>query len=265
MQNFEMFRGDETLKTEYITSEQILQKEQSKQKRLFDELERFFCSVFPKVKRPDLDEFIDHYFYTAQGDLDTWALLARNKQGQIVATNLFYYGKFSSYNGKTYLGAYAHIGALLPEYRGCGLGQTMAQNILMKFNPDIFMTSCVHAAAVHLWRGILQKGMVEGYEMYPRFDDEKKQVLTVPTPHLAFCVDAFATLFKAGVGEGCDKQTRNAIKNLTVLMTRKNLSLDYGHHPWQRDGKEDTLAGGLGVTSKDAIVITVLKNGLLES
>ena len=74
-----------------------------------------------------------------------------------------------------------------------------------------------------------------------------------------FAISIFKQLYLA-VFEGKQERVDTAIRNLTVLLVRKNIHEKmYDFNPWEKNGREDKLAKALGATEKDGILVMFRK------
>lgn len=249
------------MKTEVLSTDTILLLSGKIQEQLRTELGNLFHSAFPKMPEGECNYCVSEYFRRPGGTFGRVTILMRNEIGKLIATSIFDYGQMT-YGNRMMKGIYINNRVVLPEYQGFGLGQTMATKILMEWQPEVLLTTCAQSSSLHSWLGLLKKGVITGFEVYPRIEHgkEKDIIITVPYKDLDFVIHVFKQMYFA-VFEGNQERVDTAIRNLTVLLVRKNIHEKiYDFNPWQKSGREDKLAKALGLTEKDGVLVMFRKN-----
>ena len=246
--------------TEVITTNQILLRPVDVQEKLRGEIENLHTHAFPKISEKLLNVYVSDYFTQGNKNFQRQAILFRNKAGQLIATNICNCGEVE-YNNSVIKGVYLISSAVLPEYQGHGIGKNIGVKLLTEFKPDVLFTTSSQSSALHSRINLFKKGLVTGYEVYPRLEqtNEGDVLITLPFKDLDFAINAFKQTY-LGVVEGEQELIDDAIRNLTVFMVRKNVQGEmYDFNPWEKSGREDKLAKTLGVTSKDSVLVMFRK------
>jgi len=248
------------IKAEAVTTEQILSWADESQKKLKTELEYLISVAFPKLPEKDQNEFVQKFFRRLRGNFYRQAILFRNEKNELIAATVFDSGEIE-YNEKIIKTIYYILRIVLPEYQEFGLGKFMSSQILMKLQPDILLVTCYQSLSLHSWIGLFEKGAITGFEVYPRLEqtDGKDVLITVPFKNIDLVMHIFKQMFP-GVINYDQERIDKAIRNLTVLMTRKNDHEEvYDFNPWEKHGRKDKLAEALGLTYKDGVVVMFKK------
>jgi hypothetical protein len=248
------------IKAKVVTTEQILSWTDELQKKLKTELECLISVAFPKLPEKDQNEFVQKFFRRLRGNFYRQAILFRNEKNELVAATVFDSGEIE-YEGKIIKTIYYILRIVLPEYQEFGLGKFISSQILMKLQPDILLVTCYQSLSLHSWVRLLQKGLITGFEIYPRLEqtDGKDVLITVPFKDIDLVMHIFKQMFP-GVINYDQERIDKAIRNLTVLMTRKNDHEEvYDFNPWEKHGRKDKLAEALGLTYKDGVVVMFKK------
>jgi hypothetical protein len=265
---------EERLKTEVLTTDQILRWPDEAQKKLTTELRTMFREAFPKTSEEDINRCVGYAFKRPGGKFHRQITFLRDissrieellsKCSRLIAIIIIDRGEIE-YGNRVIHGIYVLLRVVVPEYQGSGVGNVLITNIVKEWQPDVLLTTCAQSATLHSWVRLPQKGEITGFEVYPRLDrvNGKDHVITVPYRAIEFVITAFKQ-FYFGVVDGKSELVDKAIGNLTVHMVRKEIYGEmYNFHPWKKHGREDTLANALGVTDKDGILIVLRKNNLV--
>ena len=250
----------EKINAEVVTTEQILDWSDSAQKRLKTELELLISVAFPKMPEKDQNEFVEKFFRRLRGDFYRQAILFRNENSELIAATIFDCGNVE-YEGRITKTTYFILRAILKEYQELGLGKFISSHILTQLQPDILMVTCYQSLSLHSWVGLPKKVGVSSFEVYPRLEQTngKDVLITVPFKDIDFVMHIFKQMFP-GVINYDQERIDKAIRNLTVLMTRKNDHEEvYDFNPWEKHGRKDKLAEALGLTYKDGVVVMFKK------
>lgn len=250
----------EKIKAEVVTTEQILDRTDAEQKKLKTELEYLISIAFPKMPEKDQDNFAQKFFRKLKGDFHRQAILFRNERNELVAATVFDSGEIE-YEKTTIKTIYYILRIVLPEYQEFGVGKFISSQILMQLQPDILMVTSYQSLSLHSWVGLSQKGTITGFEVYPRLEhrDGKDVLITVPFKEIDLVMHIFRQMFP-GVINYDQERIDKAIRNLTVLMTRKNDHEEvYDFNPWEKHGRKDKLAEALGLTYKDGVLVMFKK------
>jgi len=258
-QEIKILKGGEQIKMELIATDQILLWSAEAQENLRRELEYLFPVAFPKMPEKDWKDFVANYFRQPSGKSYRQAFLIKNGEDKLIAATIFDQGRID-YCGNVMKGIYLITCTILPKYQNIGLGKTVVSKILMELKPDIFFTTCYQSPALH-WVDLPKKGLVTGFESYPRLERRNGEEVLITAPYKDF--DFFINAFKEnylGVAKGDQGILDGVIGNLTVIMVRKNDHEEvYDFNPWERNGREDRLAKALRLTDKDGVLVIFRK------
>lgn len=245
-----------------VTTEEIVNRPRTDQKRLWQEIDGVVSDAFPKMTPHDREEYVGAYFKLLGKRVQRQGILFREDDGRLVAACLFDQGEIE-YENRFYIGGYSILRAIRKEYQSSGMGQLLSSKVLMELQPDIFLANTYQSNSLHAWIRLVQNGFVTGYEVYPHFENVngRKELITAPFKKLDFIISAFRQVFIWL----CEKPeiVEKEIRNMTVYMARKNNHNEvYPYDPWRKDGREDVVAKKLGVTYKDGVmVVFIKKNG----
>ncbi|MDD4393775.1 MAG: hypothetical protein PHQ97_13620 [Desulfobacterales bacterium] len=247
-----------TIRAEAMTTADILQWPDKAREKLKSELEELLVRVFEDMPE-EQKQFAAYYFKKPEKLFQRQVILFRDHCGKLVATTILDQGSVQ-YNFRTLQGIHMMVRAVLPEYQSSGIGKTIAAKMLMELQPDVLFTTCAQSSSLHSWIQLVQKGVVTGFEVYPRFEENggAKQLVTVPFTDIDFAVTTFKQVY-IGFADGQQDWIDNAIRNLTVLMTRKNIHMPYVFHPWEKNGRKDELAAALGISRDDGMLVMFKK------
>lgn len=260
LENFEVDLPEERIKAEVVTTEQILEWSDAAQKKLRAELEYLISVAFPKMPKKDQLEFVEKFFRKLRGNFHRHAMLLRNEKSELIAVSSFDCGEIE-YDKRIVKTIYYVLRAILKKYQSSGLGQLMGTKVLMGLQPDIMLLTSYQSAALHAWVRLNEKGLITGFEVYPRLEQtEGKDVLiTVPLQDRDMVIHIFKTMFP-GVVNYDQERINHVLRNLTVFMIRKNDHGDaYDFNPWEKNERKDKLAEALGVTDKDGVLVVFKK------
>lgn len=241
------------------TTDEILQRADYDQRQLRASLENVVPRAFPKMSPEEQEEYVGAYFKLPGPKFQRQGVLLRNESGKLIAAGLFDQGEIT-YRGKSLKTGYSLLRAILPEYQGIGIGQTLSAKVLTDFQPDIFFANTYQSSSFHAWADLPQKGLVSGFEVYPRFDAANGEdiLVTVPYKELDFILSAFRQTYLRFIEQ--PEIVEKEVRNLTIFMVRKdNHGELYDFDPWQKDGREDKMAKTLGATYKDGIMVIFIK------
>ena len=250
----------EKIRAKVIFTDQILLWPDEAQERLSGELENLFSQAFPRMSGEERQDWVRLFFNKPGGRYHRQAILFRNDSGDLVAASTFDCGEVE-YGCNLLKGVYLIGTAILPAYQDFGLGQTVGARILTELQPDVLLTTCAQSSSLHSRVSLSQKGLVTGFEVYPRLEQEggSDVLKTVQPDQLDFVTSVFKQLF-LGVVEGSREDVTEAMQNLTPQMVRKNLYSDmFDFNPWKKNGREDKLAKALGVTDRDGVLVMFKK------
>jgi len=248
------------LEAKVILIDQILRWPDEAQQRLSGELEYLFSQAFPKMSGKERQDWVRLFFSRPGKRYHRQAILFRDDSGELVAASTFDCGK-ADYGGNLLKAVYLITTAILPAYQNCGIGQTVGAKILTELQPNVLLTTCAQSSSLHSRVSLSQKGLVPGFEVYPRLEQEggTDVLKTVQPDQLDFVTSVFKQLFLGVVG-GSRKEVTKAVQNLTPDMVRKNLYSDmFDFDPWEKHGREDKLAKALGVTDRDGVLVMFKK------
>lgn len=230
------------------------------------ELENLFRCAFTKMPKKVYKEEVAYTFKTPGKNLQRQNILYRSDTYQLIAALIFDYGDIT-YKEKMMQGIYILNRVVLPAYQSFGIGKSLAIKVLLEWQPDVLFTTCGQSSSLHSWVELPQEGLITGFEVYPRLEENQNgtMVITVPCKDRDFAISAFQQTY-LGIVEGKQEAVNKAVRTLTGLMVRKNMyGARYDFHPWKKNGREDELAKMLGVTNKDGILVMFRKKGLLQT
>ncbi|MEZ4527797.1 MAG: hypothetical protein R2941_17930 [Desulfobacterales bacterium] len=245
--------------TETFLTDRILQSEKEKQ-CLRSAIAELYLLAFPHLPEDKRKICIDDYVTPGCGNFRRQVILLKNERGRLIAANICNCGKFA-YEGNTVNGVYLISTAVLPEYQSHGIGKHIGVKLLTELRPDVFFTTSTQSSALHSRVRLVEKELVNGYDVYPRLvkKEEGEILVTVPYKDLDFAINAFIQTY-LGIVDGNWKKVHEAVRNLTVLMVRKDLQEENEEvNPWEKNGREDRLAKALGVKPKDAVLVMFKK------
>lgn len=238
---------------------EILRWPDEDRQRLRLELKRLFREAFVRMPMGELQDWVGDYFTAPARGLQRHALLLADDADQLAATTLFDCGPLEG-GGRTLQGIYIVDRAVAPAYQGCGLGQNMAAEILVQFQPDILMTTCTQSASLHSWIRVVRQAFAGTFEAFPHWEQETLQPL--PATLFELAVSAFRRLY-LGVAGGAQEQVDRAVAGLSPLLVRKGVYGErYDSLPWEQRGRKDVLAQALGAGAGDGILVVVLRREL---
>lgn len=235
------------------TTHEVLKWTTEKQSFFKTEIKTFLSQVFPDEK--DWSQFLRYYFQIPSGEFHRQFLSFRNGDGQLIASHIFDQG-IVEYDGVQYKGIYIIVTGILENYQNLDIAKTIAIKLLAELRPDILMTTCAQSSALHSRINIVLKGVITDYDVFPRLENGK--LISFPFKELDFAISVFKQLYR-GFAENQEQRIDRAIKNLTVLMARKDIEMNYGFHPWHKNGRVDHLAVALGLTEKDGVLVIFRK------
>jgi hypothetical protein len=248
------------LKAKVILTDQILRWPDEAQERLSGELEYLFSQAFQRMSGKERQDWVRLFFNKPGGRYHRQAILFRDDSGDLVAASTFDCGEVE-YGGNILKAVYLITTAILPPYQNCGLGQTVGARILTELQPDVLLTTCAQSSSLHSRVSLSRKGLVTGFEVYPRLEQEggTDVLKTLQPDQLDFLTSVFKQLFLGVVG-GSREDVTKAVQNLTPHMVRKNLYSDmFDFNPWEKNGREDKLAKALAVTDRDGVLVMFKK------
>jgi GNAT superfamily N-acetyltransferase len=250
------FQNDGLL-AEVLTVKQILRLPQSEQQALQAELIPVFNSGFPA--EDDWSYFVRLYFHEPPTSFQRQAILFRDSDKQLVATTIFDRREIV-YEGKNVQGIHIIVSAVLPEYQGQGIAKFVGARILQQLQPDVLMTTCAQSAALYSRINILHTYSLPEFEVFPRIErvGGQESIVTFPTRDLDFAIQVFKALY-AGFVHDAQGRIDRAVRNLTVLLARKNINLTYPFHPWRRNDRHDPVAAALGLEERDGVLVIFRK------
>jgi hypothetical protein len=239
-----------------FTTDQILLWSERDRARLRQELEALYAQAFPRMSKHSLEEFVCHYFRPPVEKFQLYAMFFRNPSRDLVATSIFVSGEVT-YAGIVMNGAQIIVSAVSPEYQGAGIAQIIGVKILTEWRPDVLFTTCAQSAALYARIGLVEKALINEFEVYPRLErrDDQDIVVTVPYKDLDFAITTFMQTYFVGFASGNQETANKTLRNLTVLMARKEIDVSYGFDPW----KDDKIAKTLGVGVNDGVLVMFRK------
>jgi hypothetical protein len=257
-------RRNEVIKAEVLTTDQILLWSETARIQLRQELEALYSQAFSNMSKSSLEEFVCHYFRQPVEKFQIYAMFFRNQAHTLIATSIFVYGEVT-YEGVAMKGAQIIVSAVMPKYQDLGIGQTIGAKILMEWQPDVLFTTCAQSSALYSRIGLVKKSLVTGFEVYPRLEKREQEeiVVTVPYRDLGFAVSTFSQTYLVGFAKGNQQAAEKAMRNLTVLMARKEIDVSYDFDPWNNQEREDKIAKALGVGANDGILVMFRKTSEL--
>lgn len=250
-------RQGEELLGEVLTVGRILGCSQSQQQALETELALVFESGFPA--KEDWGYFVWLCFHEPATVFQRQVILLRNADRRLVATTIFDQRELV-YAGKTTQAIHIIVSAVLPQYQGRGIAKFLGTHILQAQQPDILMTTCAQAAALHSRIRLLDTYQIPGFEVFPRIERTGGQeaIVTFPLRELDFAIQVFRAVY-AGFVHDNQERIERAIRNLTVLLARKNINVTYPFHPWKRGERYDPVATALGLEERDGVLVIFRK------
>ncbi|MCP4104277.1 MAG: hypothetical protein GY749_01870 [Desulfobacteraceae bacterium] len=251
---------EDQIDEETITTDEILSLPDNEQEKLRTELEDLYTYAFPKISRNDLSIYVRDYFIQGDKNFQRRVILFRNEARNLIATNICNCGVIK-YTDRIMNGAYIINSVILSEYQGYGIGKIIGLKLLTELKPDVLFTTTAQSSALHSRVGLIKKGLVTGYEVYPRLEqiNGKDILINLPFNELDFAISAFKQVY-SNVVENDHEAVNDAIRNLTVFMVRKNLYNEmYDFDPWKKNGMEDKLAKALGARNKDGVLVMFRK------
>ncbi|MBD3308925.1 hypothetical protein GF339_21105 [candidate division KSB3 bacterium] len=257
-------RGPEPLQVKTSTTDQILCWADDAQQTFRTELDQLVSSAFPHMPEEELAIFIDDYFQQPGEHLSRQMILCRNPRGQLIGSTIFDRGMVK-YHGQWIEGIYLITRTILPKYQGRGLGKTLAAKILMEVHPDVLFVTCAQSAALHSWVKLPSKGMISGYDVYPRLEQREGEevVITVPPEDQDFLFTVFPQIYRGVVVGEKRSGLERTMSTLTASLVRKDIFGEaYDFTPWEKHGRQDALAKALGVRSTDGILVMFKKQSL---
>lgn len=243
------------------TTGDILETSEDERERLKKELDHLFSTAFNVMPESDWSQFVACFFKTTAERYARHVLFFRNKAGHLISATVFDYGDIL-FNENTYQGIHMIVTAILPEYQSFRLGHLIGKTILEQMSPDVMFSTCSQSPMLHSRIGLIKKGYVKGYEVYPRFENQK--LVTVPYSDLHFAIEAFQQTY-VGYCNGKQEKLDKAIRNMTILLARKEIGMTFDFHPWNKNGRVDKLAEAMGVTEKDGVLVMFVKKNLSGS
>ncbi len=247
------------IRTELLMTDQILLQTGAEKKQSRADIEELYFRAFPALPEHKRKIYIDDYFVPGCGSFRRQAIFFRNETGGLIAANICNCGEFA-HDGRIINGIYLISSAVLPEYQNYGIGKYIGVKLL-ELQPDVLFTTSTQSSALHSRVRLVEKGLVSGYDVYPRLVKKNggEILVTVPYKDLDFAINAFRQTY-LGLVDGDWEKVHEAVRNLTVLMVRKNLQEEMPDNPWEKNGREDRLAKALGLSPKDAVLVMFKKN-----
>lgn len=240
---------------ETISMAAVLKWPEPIQQQFQFDLHQMMLQAFANMSVDERADWVADYFRQPGGQFQREVIILRDKAGRLIASSLFDYGPLVS-ERQAMLGVYVLDCIVLPEYQGSGVGKRMAVHIFQEWQPDILFITCAQSASLHLWVGLVTKGIIPGYKVYPYLthDTPGEGLVTVPYEDLGFIINTFKQIYLGVVGQ--EELLKQAILHLTVGMVRKNLYRGlYDFDPWAKNGATDYLANSLGVTAQDGVMV----------
>lgn len=251
--------NDETIIGRVFTTNEILLWTGDNRRALRNELEDLILKTFPKLSEEYREELVSGYFERPGNSFQRYVFLLRNSQTKLMASTMFDFGSFE-YDARLFKGIYSVLRIVSPEYEGCGIAQQMAVQEFVRFKPDILFSTSYQSAALHSWIGLYEKRLITGYEVFPRLEQNngQKNLITIPLKDLDFAVNVFILTYRGFAQR--EETIKKAIRNLTILLVRKNAHAEaYEHLPWEKGGRKDELASELGLSDQDAVLVMFRK------
>ncbi len=251
---------EEKISLEFMNTDQMLLLSCDAKKKFKTEIGKLILRAFPKISEKYWEIIVSDYFKRPGKKLQRQVILLRNESDRLIASTIFDCGQVL-YKDDFIEAVYLLIRAVLPEYQGLGLGKTIAEKVLAGLQPDVLFTTCAQSSSLHSWVKLQKYNLIPAYEVYPRFEHENEEDILITVPHkdLDFAINVFRQIYH-GVVEGKKEDIDKAIRNLTVLMVRKNLYGEmYNFNQWEKNGKEDKLAKVLGARNKDGVLVMFRK------
>lgn len=247
----------ESLSAEIVTPGQILNRSAREQTQLEEALSDLFQPTFPDEQ--DWRRFLWCYFHEPMPGFQRQGILLWNPARQLVATTIVDHG-WISYQGYYFTGIYDIVVAVLPAYQGKDLAKIFLVKFLQDLQPDILMATSAQASSFYSLLRVANTLTSPQFEVFPRFETVQgvKQLITFPTNQIDFAIQAFTQLY-AGFAQDKREWVERAIRNMTVLLARKNINVTYHFHPWAKHGELDPFAQALGLTEKDGILVILKK------
>lgn len=245
-----------------LTTDQILARPVETRERLRTELMELISGAFPKMPEGQWKDYVSDFFRRPGRNLHRRVFLYRDEAGRLMGTAIFDHGEVLC-GGRALSGIYILVRAVSPEYQASGLGRKMAVKILTELKPDLLFTTCTQSPSLHSWISLPGKGLVSGFEVYPRLERKhgKDVLVTVPSTDLGPTIDAFRQIFLGAVG-GRQDSVDQAVGSLTEHLVRKGMYRErYDFDPWGKGGREDILARELGAENGDGILVLFRKRG----
>ena len=251
---------NKSIRTEHHTTEQILRWPHALQKALSRDLYDLLLAALLQMPEGERGVWATDVFKKPGGSFKRHAILLRDRAQRLIGASMFDCGPVL-YEEKILKGIYMIFSVLLPQHQGQGIGKAVGAHVLKAFCPDMLFSSCTQSPMLHSRVGLCQKGLVTGYDVYPRLErqNEREVLVTLPYHKLDLVIDVFRQVY-LGVVDGEESCVNAAMNNLTVRLVRKNMTgLRFDFNPWCKDGREDRLAGALGLEKNDGVLVTFIK------
>ena len=248
------------IKTERLTTRQILKWPEDHQMRLREGLGFLIQSGYPNMPEDERDVWISDFFKQPGKGLQRHAIFFRNDSERLVGASVFDVGPIL-HEDRIFRGVYLISSTLLPAYQGVGIGKDIGVSVFKAFQPDILFSTCTQSPMLHSRVGLCEKGLVTGYDVYPRLDRQGgvHRLIPIPPGTIDFVVHAFRQIYQ-GVADGKQAEVEKAVQHLTLQMVRKNMyPARYDFNPWRKNNREDELAEALGLTKGDGVLVVFLK------
>jgi hypothetical protein len=251
---------DKSIRTENPTTERILKWPDSVQKALSRDLLNLLRVALPKMPIDECEVWVSDFFKQPGGSFQRHAILIRDMEHRLIGTSIFDCGPIM-YEEKVFKGIYMISSAVLPRYQAGGIGKSIGIFVLNTFNPDVLFSACTQSQMLHSRVRLCQKGLVTGYDVYPRLEqkNERDVLITLPYQKLDCVISVFKQIY-LGVVDGVEARVNETMNNLTVHLVRKNMTQSrFDFDPWFKDEREDKLARMLDLTGKDGVLVTFIK------